>query len=344
MADGESPQKTLTTVSLSEVCQNEYIALEMIEGGGYDTKRHPLMARRRPPVYQRKDDGWELLSSYGDVLFETVGAAKRHAAICAHLNTLSRTRFADLDIAAYNATAGDEALVLGVDYGADDACTLPKTLIGDRTYYVVDGCTYMLSVATLDRNARVQVVSFDGMRVPDIEREEQRKYNEMLSKQKHRISIDSELGRFIVGVLARDMIVVRYDIETGVYAPKHASTPRLVLLYTADKKFFTDMSGHILKMHASATASTIMYGQIDTFTIMVSATLLEMLHPDQEGRKTQREALFAHNLEVVTGKELVHAMHETECRYVEVENHDYELYHKVFVDIMGREPMVYLLF
>lgn len=339
-SDDDTPHKTLTSVPLNDVRPNEHIALEMLDGGGYDTRRHPPMARRRCPVYHRENDEWVLLSSYGDAMFESTGAVKHQTAIRAYLETLGRTRFADVDIAAYNAQAGDDALVPNLDYSADDACTLPKTRIGDKTYYIVDGYTYTLSATALNPEAIVEVVSFDGKRVPEIELEEQRRYDEMFSKQTRNLSVDSEMGKFTVSLLAHDFIVLQYDIERGVYAPKHAATTRLFLLYAADKAFFAEMSAVVLAMHTSTTISTMLYSQADNTTIAVSAFLLELLHPDQETRRVQRETLVAHNLDVIASKGLVHAMRDTEYRYIEIEQHDYDKHFRVFVDAVGREPAI----
>lgn len=332
------PRKTLTSVSISDLKPNEFVALEVLENGGYDRALHPRMGMRRQPIFERKPNGWMLLTTYGDELLEKVGWPKRQSAIIAYLDTLLHVvRFADFDVEAYNRQAGEEALVVDVDYKAVDACALSRVDISDKSYYIVDGLTYIYSTPATESDRKVDVISFDGKRVPEIEEEEARIFDEALSKEPRRLFVDCEGGHFVASMMAHDSIVLQYDMESRVYVPKQASATRLYLLYGADKEFFNTMSPDIMRMHVSPVISNSLYSQVDNLTISVSLLLLELLYPDQNRRRQQRDELVAHNLTVLESKGLVSKMRDTEFRYIEIEDRDFDKHRQLFFEVLGRE-------
>lgn len=336
-SDAPTPHITLTSVALSDVRMNEHVALEVTEDGIYDTTKHPRMCMRKWPLYQREESGWLLLNTYGDDLFLNTGSIRKQETINAFLSKCTDVKqYADFDIEAYNAQAGEDALVAGSDYTVKERCNLPKTVINGKTYYIIDGCTYLLHPHDIE--SVVDVVSFDNKRVPEIEEEEDKRHNELMAKRPRRLSVTCELGQLVTSVLARDSITLQYDMECNVYAVKQAANTRLYLLYAADKTFFAQMTPFILKCHTSPKTSDLLYLQIDNTTISISALLLEWMHVNQEARSVQRQTLLDYNLSVVSAGGHVHSMHDTEYKYIEVEMHDYARYCRLFNEALGREP------
>lgn len=336
------PKFALARVPLKDVQQNEFIALEITEDGMYDTKKHPVMHIRPHPIYQREGDTWKFLSSSNDDLFASVGALKREKAIIAYLNTLTHVQmFADLDIAAYNAQAGDEALVPDVDY-MSERCLMATVTFDDKSYYAVDTFTYKLCSPSQDHE--VDVFVFDGKRVPQIEQEEQQRYDELMEKQPRKVSVEGEFGEFIISLLVHDFLVLQYDVESSLYVLKQASTSRLYLLYASDKLFVRDMTPVVLDFQTRHIISSPLYSQVDNVTITISALLLELLHPAPDTRRQQRQALVAHNLEAATVRNLVHIVEGSEHRYISVENGDYQKHAQLFNSVFGRPPEASLFY
>lgn len=334
----------LVGVRLGDVKDNEYIALECLDNGWYDTSQHPRMGVRLTPIYHLVDGKWTLLSANKDTLFETVGAGKRDREIEQYLASVANgAEYLELNIAEYNQRAAEELrLVHGVDYEGDHACQLPKMDVGGRNYFIVHAYTYSLFVD--DKERVVNVVCFDGMRLPDIEVAEQHAYDEMFKDARRRLSVDCEAGVFAASIQARDFLVLQYDVESAVYVPKQAASTRLYLMYAADKAFFAAMTPTVLKFHMDFHTSNVSYTQIDNLTIGISATLLELLCPQE--RSVQRAALHAHNVELLRamGTLRTHQPDETvKFEYLDIPQCDYAMFCQAFEQLMGREPQADIL-
>lgn len=334
----------LKSIPLRDLHECEHVALEITQSGLYDTNRHPRVGLPPLPIYERTGDSWRLMCAR-DELFSSVGAAKQADAILAYLATMTHIQlYADFDVDAYNAQAGDNALVPGIDYCPETRCLLNKNTIGGKEYYLVDGITYSRAARGKDPESLVEVVTFNSMRASDIQAEEQRECDELFAKQPCRLSVDCEAAQFAISMIVHDAFVLQCDIEQLLYVLKQASSTRIYLLYAADKAFFAKMSPKVLEFHTSPVSSCDAYTHIDNLTITVSALLLELLHDDQEARRVEREALVAHNLDVATAKGLVRSMRGTEYRYIELEPANYEHYREAFRAMFNRYPHADLLY
>ena len=340
---------TLVEITLKELRENEFVAIEIIGENSYDKARHPGLVTNNSPIFalNKNTDEWRLLAAYEDQLFLEVGYPRHAAAIHEYLAKTHTSNYHELNIDEYNSQT-EYKLVVGVDYTKETQCTLPKYCFNDKWYFVIDVFSYMSRVPDAQPDQLMSVVVFDGHRLHEIEEEEQRESERILAEQPHHLSVNCEIGRFICAILARDFLVFDYDTNTNVFTLVNADSSRLYLMYKRDAAFVEKMSTDLMNYLVAGSYVSLLYLRTNNTTIEVSATLLELLYSQQHGiteRQDARALLHKYNLDRLasTGVLLEREYNKDTdtymiLTYIDIEPNVYVGRKELFIKTFGREP------